>query len=634
MATGFERKLAAVSEEESGAQPDVGVTVLVAGDVAIDWLEESVQAAEVDADPSTRPNFRQFDGFRWTPRHGGAFLLANMVRSAMTQSNIDTSILQQVQVDPYSSEARSLLHSLARIELTDVGTNAPVRVSSFKGFSIPNGGAHAGVPPVPDAPNGAKVVIVDDAANGCRWDQTFVAAVLERIDRAELVLLKLSRPLERSPLLDLPMRPGRRSIVIINADDLRAHGVDISRRLSWERTALDVLRASKQHPVFQKLLQIGQVLVRLDCDGCVAVASAATTQLVFDPTGVEGGYAASLNGEMPGSTSAFVASLAAGLLRDPPPPNEPNPVSAVPAALKAAREIRRIGFVKQEDGRSYPTELFDARSDEFATVTLPDMPRDDWSILADRLVEDPKLPARIVTDGPDPTLSHVPTGQYQNLVLADRREIEAFRSIENLLREYMRSVGGRPQPLSIGVFGPPGAGKSFGIKRVVKSIGGGKIVERTFNLTQFDTHRDLVGAFHIARDIGLRGDMPMLIFDEFDCDFGGSSFGWLKYFLAPMQDAEFKDDGHIHPIGSAIFVFSGGVTHSFSEITSLARKAADKTVDPDSDVAKFKHAKGPDFVSRLRGHLDVLGINPYAEAATSDQAFAVRRALLFRTSLT
>ena len=53
----------------------------------------------------------------------------------------------------------------------------------------------------------------------------------------------------------------------------------------------------------------------------------------------------------------------------------------------------------------------------------------------------------------------------------------------------------------------------------------------------------------------------------------------------------------------------------------------DKGVDED-----FKSAKGPDFVSRLKGYINVLGPNP-VKGSYGDPYFIIRRAILLRSSL-
>ena len=145
----------------------------------------------------------------------------------------------------------------------------------------------------------------------------------------------------------------------------------------------------------------------------------------------------------------------------------------------------------------------------------------------------------------------------------------------------------------------------------------GRLQKIEFNMSQFNSVEELVAAFHKVRDIALGGKMPIVFFDEFDSGFNGR-LGWLKYFLAPMQDGAFSDGRDVHPIGRAIFVFAGGTSSSYAGFCCA------------KDAAEFKAVKGPDFVSRLRGFVNIKGPNPVDER---ERLFMVRRAQILRFQL-
>jgi hypothetical protein len=73
-----------------------------------------------------------------------------------------------------------------------------------------------------------------------------------------------------------------------------------------------------------------------------------------------------------------------------------------------------------------------------------------------------------------------------------------------------------------------------------------------------------------VRDVGLSGALPLVFWDEFDTALEGKKLGWLRYFLAPMQDGRFQDGQLVHPIGRSIFVFAGGTSTTMEKLAGTA----------------------------------------------------------------
>ena len=225
----------------------------------------------------------------------------------------------------------------------------------------------------------------------------------------------------------------------------------------------------------------------------------------------------------------------------------------------------------------------------------------------------------IVQDGPEDLFRHVPVCRYGSLTTVDLNEIENYHTINGLLDDYVYTCEHAAQdeavkPLSIAVFGPPGAGKSFGVKQIAFSRGRFHIT--SLNLSQYNDPAELFRAMDQALRCEV-GRIPLVFFDEFDAEREGVTRGWLKYFLAPMQDGEYTLDGKLCTIPGAVFVFAGATAPSFDKFLPSTKE----------EETEFQLIKGPDFVSRLKGILNIQGPNP---TSVTDGRYMVRRALLFR----
>ena len=96
---------------------------------------------------------------------------------------------------------------------------------------------------------------------------------------------------------------------------------------------------------------------------------------------------------------------------------------------------------------------------------------------------------------PQAAIRRLPHACFGGYLTTDRFEIETLHAIERQMSEFNRPDAKAERPLSLGVFGPPGAGKSFAVKEISKTIFG-KEAWLEFNLSQFKDVDDLIGAFH------------------------------------------------------------------------------------------------------------------------------------------
>ena len=464
---------------------------------------------------------------------------------------------------------------------------------------------------------------------------------------------------EGLPDEDLLAEIAGRCFLMLDADVLRSAGAMISRQISWERTASELVWQLQNNPALSYLLQAKFLLVTFAEDGAVYLAHEGdrlTASLTLTHGDGEGSLRDTAQGQI---DDAFIVMTAAAALQFEDVIYGDKKLRVLPI-LKTAQTLIASGYdarrLKQsefelisaedegredkraedggrEDKRAEDEDGEDKRAGgggaaaESAFIIPVDPGRsvsdtDSWCIsnsVSNRHIFDIAL--AYVLDGPE-VIEGLPRLSFGALTTVDRWEIEAFQNIRNLIISYANSTNTNPKPLSIAVFGSPGSGKSFGVTQIANNILPGKVEKLEFNVSQFTGPNDLSAAFHKVRDAILEGKLPLVFFDEFDSLRDELPLGWIKSFLMPMQDGKFKDESGEHPLGKCILVFAGGTASGFEEFARPMHSGSSE------EQQKFKNVKGPDFVSRLRGTINVLGPNPKDE---SDNNYILRRALLLRS---
>lgn len=612
--------------------------IVVSGDVCIDSL--------------LWKTYRQCNkNFKWeqyphvhTDLIGGeALFLSKLVALATGASIISPQI-----PDTESALKGGILRSNLELELFPFTSNEKdddkvYRVKRFLGFTGPSLGFPKLLPVINDDEN-ADMIILDDEDNGFNLDEEFWPVALKAKQKSPVVIYKTNNPSSSSNLWrHLEKNHIRNTIVVINADDLRSKGVNISKSLSWEKTALDFVWQISNNPNLTFLARCHHLIIPFGLEGAIYYRNEGVVEsyLYFLTYEFEGGFIKEYQGRMYGLTSCFVAglsrSLGAGILTHEKLSKSIG--EGIREGIVAAQKFFIQGFGRNVDTGNFPNpSIFVEEEGNFihkehiqdVRIRNSNNPNCQacWYIIKDKSATNlADIAYDIVKRGDKSALKFIPIARFGNLKTVDRAEIEGYRSIKNLIWEYV-SAKNTDRPLSIAVFGTPGSGKSFGVTEVASNIAPKLIEKLNFNLSQLRTLSDLVAAFHKVRDLSLIGKVPLVFFDEFDSAFEGSRLGWLKYFLAPMQDGVFREGDTIHPIGKAIFVFAGGTSSTFAEFCG---EHLENEQENKQFLQQFQNAKGPDFISRLRGYVNVLGPNQTDEHW--DQLFIIRRAMILRSLL-
>ena len=498
-----------------------------------------------------------------------------------------------------------------------------------------------------------KIIAIDEAGIGFRkhlksWPE---------FSSAEKIILKTTYPLCQGPLWNELVRHKEKLITIVNLYQIKHYNVRISNGISWEQTALDIVYGIHQDPVLKNLLKSSELIITIGTAGAVHIKTAETPgdyeyRLIFDPENMEEEWEEKYSSEIInqiGLGSAFLAGFAASLCTGSLKSQEIVKVglnSMVAAMLKGVFDLTGDYNLQPQDLSSALNERFHNRYYSSAFIPSPAwidglsyVHNQAWSILENNYENrkpdyTPKpdlypLAFSLAMKGID-TLHFAPRLTLGKAVIFGRSEIENVRNLRKQIEFYDKYEDGR-KPLNIAVFGPPGAGKSFIIKALAGNLFKNKKTVPSFitiNLSQFRNESELPGAFHAIRDAVLRGFLPVVFWDEFDSE----DYRWLKSFIAPMQDGTFQEGKETHPVGKAIFIFAGGTTYTMDHFSEKM------------ETAPLVEKKGPDFLSRISGYLNVFGPNrrPWFDSVTGqwknegdmdDNCYSIRRALFIRYML-
>lgn len=549
------------------------------------------------------------------------------------------------------------------------------RVSQAMGFGAGDADRLAGEwQPAENLPESPEIVVVSEGGMGFREHPDRWRA--RNLKAAKWILLKTASPVGEGALWKhLAGKHSNKLVVIVAAHELRKTSARLNAGLSWETSVEDLLRELGPHGELKDLLRCRHLIVTFDSEGAFwldlgarpkkteAALAGACAHLVYDAGSVEGDHAYAVEGTGFGFLSCLTAALAWQITENP---KAPDIAAALEGGLSAKRDLRehghgpaseapmgypaaRLAEVIRHPTSSYSRATF-ACADPGAAGRRPaaqGLAR-NWTLLsqAQRHQNAAFELARLVLLRGPIALENLPHLGIGNLLTADRSEVEALRTLIQVLRRYQQpGPGGKP--LSIGVFGPPGAGKSFAVREIAANL----VVKAgwmEFNLAQFNTHADLIGAFHQIRDQVLLGRLPVAFFDEFDAQ----NYCWLQHLLAPMQDGKFQEGQLTHSLGKCIFVFAGGTSWTFD--TFGPPEPGPRSTTESESHRIFRLAKGPDFHSRLDAYLNVSGPNQRhispppqgtarAQAVTvggrrfgpdpADIYFPIRRALMIRADL-
>ena len=335
-------------------------TVVVSGDVTVDW--NLARRAPRGVASGSHPGLEA----RARPHRGGAALLSDLVEAVLARMSAErpVAVLRGVDipVDRVTPEEGRFSHSYAVWVPCEVRRGDKQRVWRV---DPPTGLDRARSDDwlheewdrlARDLPE-ADVIALDDAALGFReGSQPELWRRVAEDARDPWVVFTASRPVADGPLWDhLREYCSERLVALMTIDDLRGTAVQVSRELSWERTAQDLYWELVHNPTVNGLSLCAHVVVSFGAAGA-ALLSRATGEngagpprcsLFFDPEMIEGMWEAERPGDVIGATACLAASLVRELVLAG---REPDVARAIDSGVAAGRRLLDEGYGEAERG--------------------------------------------------------------------------------------------------------------------------------------------------------------------------------------------------------------------------------------------------------------------------------------------
>jgi hypothetical protein len=341
----------------------------------------------------------------------------------------------------------------------------------------------------------------------------------------------------------------KKTILLFSVDDLRRAGFNIQKGISWEQLAIQTMAAIQELLTVRKTV-FKAVVVCFNNEGCLVVLDSKAT-LYYYPEEIEADFNLKHNKDVFGTFATLKTSIVYALAHNSLQDITGAVHTGVVNGLATMRYLIKIGFKENaefrydtlaltikkyyDDTNKNVTSIYPVCLDKHKGVAccscsnvmkteriypvfqeLNDV-KGDYSIAnqeINTLKEDSLLQIckQIVTKGKIAE-SKSPYLRYGKLLTYDKKEIEQLRDTYHLFCSYINNDAKLKKPISICVFGPPGAGKGFAVEQIVGSIDKTKKTEvLKFNISQMKGPDDLSFAFHQIRDVGLKEKLPIVFF--------------------------------------------------------------------------------------------------------------------------
>ncbi|NTU53452.1 MAG: ATPase, partial [Chlorobiaceae bacterium] len=290
----------------------------------------------------------------------------------------------------------------------------------------------------------ADIIVIDDSDLGFRddqfrWEKIFDQFICE--DDKPWIVVKMSPKVARGRLWGhLITKYSDKLVVVLNVDDLRQSEIQVSARISWEKTAQELLWELENNAEVDGLMNSAYCVISFGTAGALMISNndqgRNESKLFFDKLCMEGEWLTG-KGMMIGSTSTLVAGIIKELISDI---DKPDIDKGIQVGVAAMRQLYKNGY-KSGDKPDVPmlgfpfdsvVSAFKGQIDNLSVTKVVKFDKINklsdsyWTILQDSSKNNLIcLCSDIVKSGYKKALINVPVGEFGKLVTVDRREIES-----------------------------------------------------------------------------------------------------------------------------------------------------------------------------------------------------------------
>jgi hypothetical protein len=261
-------------------------TILVAGAVSYDYL---VYPMRTQHSPGG-------DSANIVVRSGGAELVTNLLTAGASDYGLEIlgPVAQSNGVSSCMKSNASTLVDLEPHQSSLPGGLPGFHIARLRHIDQPSSWQ---APSTNEAVNTAPIAAVISGSGNDLQDLEPAIDLLQRV-RPRYIVHHMTRPLATGKLWDA-IRDGPKTsggvpepdhlVVIVDADDLRAEGINLSQSLSWEATSEDFVRNLGSNGRLDTLVTCPNLIVRFGSEGVIhhRGRDAVNPKLYFDPRQME-----------------------------------------------------------------------------------------------------------------------------------------------------------------------------------------------------------------------------------------------------------------------------------------------------------------------------------------------------------